>query len=135
MTAAKVRPAVGSGAPTSKANATSSTPRTPRSATPETSRSIATTEWPRSRNQRVWRPPPHATSRTSPPGATEAPKRVTHADGITLRGSLGRDRLLHRSRNGRVPTPPVVHRHRGQDHHADLRGDAEARDAVDGGGR
>ena len=46
--------------------------------------STATTDT-RSRNQRAWRPPPHATSSTVPPVATAGPKRVIHGDGFTVR--------------------------------------------------
>ena len=54
------------------------------------SRSSATTGCPRSANHRVWRPPPHATSHTRPPGTTDAPNRSIHADGFIRRGRLGR---------------------------------------------
>ena len=56
---------------------------------PQRSRSTAVTGWPRAANQRVCRPPPHATSSTAPPDATAGPNRVIQVDGSTAKPYLG----------------------------------------------
>src|SRR3954469_23341420 len=57
------------------------------------SRSTAVTGWPRSSNQRTWRPLPQARSSTVPPAGTRGVKRTIQGEGASVpcMGSTGAD--------------------------------------------